>query len=244
MIHNFNIEVAKIVWIEWAVILYNIEYWINKNKANEKNFHDGSYWTYNSKSAFMELFPYMKESTIRRTLENLISEWYLKIGNYNKSKMDRTKRYSLTTKYLSIWQNQQMQVAKSTNASGKINQPIPDSKPDSKPNKKTIVTQAELDEKFGCSLQDVVYRWNDLYDEYKLPRVMKITDNLKDQWRLITEKYTKEELNAWVMSYLRHIDGKIKKQKAWSTDWYLSHRFSLYKFLKQDNWLQEFINNQ
>jgi len=110
--------------------------------------------------------------------------------------MDRTKRYSLTTKYLSIWQNQQMQVAKSTNASGKINQPIPDSKPDSKPNKKTIVTQAELDEKFGCSLQDVVYRWNDLYDEYKLPRVMKITDNLKDQWRLITEKYTKEELNA------------------------------------------------
>ena len=59
MIHSFDIEVAKKYGITEAILLNNINFWIEKNKANEINFYDGYYWTFNSKKAFSELFPYL-----------------------------------------------------------------------------------------------------------------------------------------------------------------------------------------
>lgn len=59
MIHNFDINIAEKYGINAAIILQNMYYWIEKNRANEKHFHDGYYWTYNSLKAFEELFPYM-----------------------------------------------------------------------------------------------------------------------------------------------------------------------------------------
>lgn len=50
--HSFNPLLAKEVGIECAILLYNIEFWIEKNKANNKHFYEGRYWTYNSTKAF------------------------------------------------------------------------------------------------------------------------------------------------------------------------------------------------
>lgn len=47
MIHNFDINIAEKYGINAAIILQNMYYWIEKNRANEKHFHDGYYWTYN-----------------------------------------------------------------------------------------------------------------------------------------------------------------------------------------------------
>jgi acyl-CoA thioesterase FadM len=70
MEHHFNIEDAKKYGIVEAVILHNIRFWIMKNKANNTHLHDGEYWTYNSVSAFTELFPYLTKDQIRRALES------------------------------------------------------------------------------------------------------------------------------------------------------------------------------
>ena len=69
MEHSFNIELAKEYGILEAILLKNIWLWIEKNRANEKNFYDGTYWTYNSTRAFNELFPYASESSIKRALD-------------------------------------------------------------------------------------------------------------------------------------------------------------------------------
>ncbi len=102
MNHSFNIEIAKEAGVNGAVILENLYFWQNKNKANDKNFFDGDYWVYNSIKAWNKLFPYFSEKQIRSALKKIESLGFIKTGNYSKLKYNRTKWYSLTEKTLSI----------------------------------------------------------------------------------------------------------------------------------------------
>lgn len=112
MDHSFNIQVAKEVGIAPAVILNNFYWWIEKNKANGKNFHDGRYWTYNTTKAFSVLFPYLTANKIDYALKKLIAKGYVITGNYNKSPYDRTLWYSITEAGYAILQNSKMENTK------------------------------------------------------------------------------------------------------------------------------------
>ena len=98
MNHSFNVEVATKYGMLEAVLLENINFWVAKNKANEKNFYDGFYWTYNSITALSKLFPYASRATIFRALHNLEDAGLILAGNYNKDASDKTKWYTLTKK--------------------------------------------------------------------------------------------------------------------------------------------------
>lgn len=98
MQHHFNVEVATKYGVHSAILLDNFYYWIEKNRANGNNFFDGYYWTYNSKKALSELFPYLSEKQVRTAIENLVNDGILITGNYNEMKMDRTTWYSITKK--------------------------------------------------------------------------------------------------------------------------------------------------
>lgn len=98
--HHFNVLLACKLGIEKAILLQNLEFWIRKNIANDKHFYDGSHWTYNTASAFSELFPYLKSKTIARYLQELEQDSIiLSSSKYNKDAFNRTKWYSLTDKY-------------------------------------------------------------------------------------------------------------------------------------------------
>lgn len=96
MVHCFDTEVAKKIGIIPAVILGHIYSYVEKNRANEKHFYDGRYWTYNSTKGFGEQFPYLTERQVRYALEKLKADGYIIVGNYNKSQYDRTLWYALT----------------------------------------------------------------------------------------------------------------------------------------------------
>ena len=132
MEHSFNIELAKEYGILEAILLKNIWFWIEKNRANEKNFYDGTYWTYNSTRAFNELFPYASESSIKRALKSLQEKGIIKTGNYNKSSYDRTLWYAFTDLGESIVSNRQMETNKSSNGSEQNGLTIPDINTDNK----------------------------------------------------------------------------------------------------------------
>ena len=95
MNHSFDVEEAKKYGVECAIILNNIRFWIEKNKANKKHFYDGLYWTYNSAKAFSELFPYFSEHQVRRFLNKLEQLGVIVCSNYNVSGYDKTKWYSV-----------------------------------------------------------------------------------------------------------------------------------------------------
>ena len=151
MTHTFDTEIAEQYGLLESILLNHIYYWTEKNRANEMNFYDGNYWTYNSTRAFNELFPYVSEKQIRNALKHLREDGILLTGNYNKSSYDRTLWYALSKKGLSIvqkcqmeedkedlsiGQKCQMEETKEDNGLGSNVQPIPDNKPDIKPDNK------------------------------------------------------------------------------------------------------------
>ncbi len=98
---HFNRKVAKKLGTNCAVILHNIMHWVDFNKANNKNFYEGKYWTYNSATAFLKQFDYLTARQIRYALDKLAAEGYILIGNFNKT-CDRTLWYTYTEKALNL----------------------------------------------------------------------------------------------------------------------------------------------
>lgn len=126
MEHSFDIEIAKKYDIHTAILLKNLYFWIEKNRANGKHFYDGYYWTYNSKKAFAELFPYMTERQIDYTINKMEKAGLIIKGNYNKIAYDRTCWYAITKLGYSILQNCEMEKPKLLNGKTEIVKPIPD----------------------------------------------------------------------------------------------------------------------
>ena len=153
MEYGFNILIAQKLGVNEAIIIRNFQHWIAKNKANEKNFCDGRYWTYNSIGAFCKIFPFWSRDQIRYTLKKLTEKGILVSGNYNKNPYDKTLWYSLNEEKLaellkddgenfqnadgeipsSDCENSPVDVGNFPHRSGKIPKPIPCVNTDSKP---------------------------------------------------------------------------------------------------------------
>ena len=160
MNYNFNVEIATKIGVDEAIMLNNFVYWLAKNKANNKNFFDGNFWTFNSVRAYCELFPFWKESQIKRILKSLIDQNVLVVGNYNQSAYDRTNWYSLSNEYIYL-----IDWTISTNGKDENSQPIPNIKPDTK----TI----------NISYDDFISLWNNFATINDLSKVAKLSDSRK-----------------------------------------------------------------
>lgn len=143
MEHHFNVELAKEYGILEAVLLNNLQFWIEKNRANGTNFCDGHYWTYNSAKAFSELFPYASQKQIRKALQNLIGEGIIQTGNFNRNPYDRTLWYSFTEKGKRIFQKVNIDLPKRENGNALEGQPIPNNKTNNKTNNKLKESKKE-----------------------------------------------------------------------------------------------------
>lgn len=139
-IHIFDTDVAVKYGVNAAVLLQNIGYWIKQNEANGTNYFDGKYWTYNSRRAYRELFPYMSERQINTAFQKLIDDGLIVTGNYNKLAYDRTLWYALTQKgkcilHFDIMENDNLQ-----NGNGQNIKPIPNINTNVKPIEKPYKT--------------------------------------------------------------------------------------------------------
>lgn len=133
MHHYFNTEIAKEVGVNAAVILENIAHWVLKNKANDKNFYDGHYWTYNSRTAMTALFPYLSEKQVRYALDALRKADMVLTGNYNKSSYDRTLWYTVSDSCAKKYFPELLDWPKRANELDGVGQPIPDINTNNKP---------------------------------------------------------------------------------------------------------------
>ena len=129
MEHHFDVSLAIKYGMVEAVIINHFQYWIEANRANDRNFHDGRYWTFNSMKAFSEIFPYLSESKIRNALKRLQDEGIIVTGNYNKLAYDRTLWYAFSDFGESILQNYKMDLEETKNGRINFNGPIPDNNP-------------------------------------------------------------------------------------------------------------------
>lgn len=98
---TYNAYVAMMCGVNAATIFRSIAFYQEFNQKNDRNFHEGRYWVYNSKKAWAELYPHFTEKQIRTALDVLEEEGLIISSNkFNANPFDRTKWYSLTQKAL------------------------------------------------------------------------------------------------------------------------------------------------
>lgn len=97
-----NTDLALILGdLNEAIVLNQLNYWIEINKKAKKNFIDDKYWVYNSYGDWKTNdFPYWSEKTIQRAFTRLESKGVVISANYNKLAIDRTKWYTIDTEKL------------------------------------------------------------------------------------------------------------------------------------------------
>lgn len=200
MIHSFDVDMATKYGLLESILFYNISYWVQKNQANEKNFFDGDYWTYNSTSAFSKLFPYTSKRKIEIALKNLRDNGLIKTGNYNENKYDRTLWYSIGDVGRSILRTGDMDVTNRSLRSDVEVTPIPNSKTISKPDCKPEYNITPYNPPEGEREQD------------SMPANTKPSKRKKESAK---EDYDLDGFDAFYAAYPRH-EGKAAALKAWN----------------------------
>jgi len=178
MNYSFDIQHAKEYGVDEAIIIYNFQFWIAKNKSNNSNNHDGRTWTYNTNEALSGLFQFWKTHQIRRIIDSLVEKGVLIKGNYNETAQDRTLWYAFADedKFLSEVSlkskrgNTQMQLRDSSIPLSDINTDINTDK--STPDPKEILS-------FSAIEDQILNQWNALAKELNLSLVIKLSDKRK-----------------------------------------------------------------
>jgi hypothetical protein len=209
MNHTFNIHIAKRYGINEAIMISNFQYWIAKNKANEKHQYDGRTWTYNSVKAFEELFPYLTSSQIRRCLESLVEQGVLLKGDYNKNRYIRTSWFAFIDESAFLYG--QMDLADLTNGDVKDDKCITDNKPNGK-----------LDNNTGDNVNSsfLINPINDNPEHLleggraaaaKKTSVQVVKENLKEKMGEYKDKYPREMLNEFFLYWTE--SSQTKKER-------------------------------
>jgi hypothetical protein len=98
-----NLALAVRYGTNESLFLTNLCFWMEKNKANRVNYHDGHYWVYNTMEAWAELFPYFSKDQIRRLINKMKSQEILLVGVYNRVHYDRTQWYSVNDEVMALY---------------------------------------------------------------------------------------------------------------------------------------------
>jgi len=202
-LHSFDPKIAAKVGVNAAVIYQNLLFWVEKNQANNKHFHEGRYWTYNSMRAFEELFAYLSQKQIRTALEKLIECDLILVGNFNKAGYDRTKWYCPTG---------QMDLPKKANGTAQKGEPIPDSKPNSKPDTNTSSKDDEVN-----------YYFDQLWEMY--PRKVG-KGQARKAYVAASKKIDFFDLLPKLEAYVATLDGKDKQYMPHLATWLNGERWA------------------
>ena len=196
MKHIFDVNVAKEYGIEIAILLENMNFWLEKNRANNTNFFDGRYWTYNSIKGFEKLFPYWSKDKIYRVLKKAEDLGLIIKGNYNKLSYDRTTWYAFSESAESMFQNRNIHFADLQNGISENAKPIP-----------YINTDINTDNKEENKKEEIPYE-----------EIIDCLNRLAGTNYRATSKKTRELINGrWEEGYrLQDFETVIKKKcDAW-----------------------------
>lgn len=211
MQHHFDVDMAIRYGVVEAIILNHMEYWIELNRTNGRNFYDGRYWTFNSMKAMSEIFPYLTEKKIRTALKNLQEQGLILTGNYNKSAYDRTLWYAFSDLAESILPKRQMEENEKENGQYQKGEPIPDNNTDKKQVKKT--------NKYGRKIRTHAFVPPTLQEVEEYARSRNSTVDPKRFWEYFDAGQWKDAkgqpVRSWKQKFItwENKSGETKKEK-------------------------------
>ncbi|MEJ6746403.1 MAG: hypothetical protein QNK98_06555 [Yoonia sp.] len=176
------------------------------------------YWTYNSISAFAELFPYLTEKHIRTALEKLVKSGLILKGNFSDDRYDRTCWYALGD---SICPNGQIDLTKR-----EIDTFAPEGKP-SAPEGKSYKNRYKPNIKpspsrVAVTADDVSEKILGAYPEDRLRRKV---DCLLLIRVALDDGICPDEMHAAVQAYAAESAGFTRAKVFFSDNWFKSGRW-------------------
>ena len=193
---HFDGAVAEMYGVDGAVFISRLQFWIEKNAANDRHYHAGRYWTYNSLRAMEKLFPFWSRRQIERIVKNLKDKGVLLTANYARDTQDRTLFYALDESKLPI-------SPFGGDLSPNGDNPLSPNGDNLSPNGEMINEQLKthIREEEDKANKTKISKAQQLADRYNaictsLPKVVRLTDKRRRAVRLIHDKgYTTEQLD-------------------------------------------------
>lgn len=199
-------SLAVEIGLNEAIILQQLHYWIK----NSERHIDGKKWVYNTYGDWQKQFPFWSKSTIRRSLSSLEKQGLIITGNFNKSKIDKTKWYTINYEKLRgmsspCVQNEQSMCSNWTHGSAQNEQT------------NTIeYTENTTD----------IYKIYDHWNSKKIIVHRKLNQKTRSHINARLQEYSLDELLTAIDNY----DEVLKNDK-----YYWTHRWTLEDFMKPNN---------
>ena len=229
MQHSFDTDIAKEYGILEAILLNHLWFWIKKNEANDTNYYDDNYWTYNSTRAFNELFPYVSQRQIQNALNHLKEEKIILTGNYNKSAYDRTLWYAFSKKGKCIMQKCKMEDVEKGNGLCENGKPIPDINTNENQISNNNNSIYDFLQENGFVLAPIHYEIVREWEDNELTRHAIKQAVLNNKYNI---KYVQSILNAYKRANIKTIQ-QAKEQEE---------EFNKNKNYKKENYVPEWMN--
>lgn len=117
---SFNTEVARITHCaDEAAFVHRVWYLVFNNEVNDRNLHNGKYWTYDSLQALAKVFDFWTPRQLRRIIKNCIDLGLVETGQFSENPFDRRTWYTVTERVQSIYRKEQTHLTEPANGDGK-----------------------------------------------------------------------------------------------------------------------------
>lgn len=216
--HAFDIEVAKEYGMKEAVLIAHFQFWLKKNAADNRNQHDGRFWSYNTTEVIAQSFPYLSINEVRNGINALVKAGVLLKANYNRAAYDQTRWYAFQDqeKWLFsdenatqaanelILQNCEMDLAELQNPFGEIAKPIPDTNPVNNTDIKNLI------------ITDAVKMGGDFVAEQQAADTIELTAEQQEcfDWATVHSFWFASTVSIirFLKVYNRNVEGGLKQQ--------------------------------
>ena len=91
--HSFDVALAEAHGVDAALIIGHFLHFIEHHRANNTNFYEGHYWTYDSAASLAEKFPYWSKNKIQKLLVKLEDKDLIVSGDFSEDRFKRPKYY-------------------------------------------------------------------------------------------------------------------------------------------------------
>ncbi|MCS0670010.1 conserved phage C-terminal domain-containing protein [Cytobacillus firmus] len=138
-------SLAEEMGLNEAVLIQQIHYWLVKSR----HIKEGRKWIYNTYKDWKKQMPFWSHATIGRTIRSLEEKGFLISANFNATKMDKTKWYTIDYKKLDeleaslgmehrVYQVEESNITDCDIGDDNVQQPIPETTSETTSEKKDI----------------------------------------------------------------------------------------------------------
>lgn len=106
MQYQFDAELAMQYGVEEAIFVHRIYWWVRNNRANNRNYIDGRYWTYDSLTALAskDIFGFWSKRQLERIIKSCKEKGLILIGDYNTDRYIRPQWYTVTEEVMRFYE--------------------------------------------------------------------------------------------------------------------------------------------